>query len=125
MKKMCAIRRTGFALFRVILLLVSIGSTAPAAEKIVIGFSQATMNSTWRVAMLEENKKYAAEHYPDVDLIVTVFIIFFVLLVPETKGVSLEKIEANLLSGDPLRHIGQPPRARTTVGLPVRSAGAH
>jgi MFS transporter, SP family, galactose:H+ symporter len=54
-----------------------------------------------------------------------IFIIFFVLLVPETKGVSLEKIEANLLSGVPLRHIGQPPRARTTVGLPVRSAGAH
>jgi len=54
-----------------------------------------------------------------------IFIIFFVLLVPETKGVSLEKIEANLLSGVPLRHIGQPPRARSPVGLGVRSAGAH
>jgi len=42
-----------------------------AQEKIKIGFSQATMNHPWRVAMVEGNKKYAAEHYPDVDLIVT------------------------------------------------------
>ncbi len=35
------------------------------------------------------------------------FILFFVLYVPETKGVSLEKIEANLLSGLPLRKIGR------------------
>jgi MFS transporter, SP family, galactose:H+ symporter len=42
------------------------------------------------------------------------FIIFFVIFVPETKGVSLEKIEANLLSGLPLRQIGRPPRDRGT-----------
>ena len=42
-----------------------------AKEKIVIGFSQATMNHPWRVAMVEGNKNYAAEHYPDLDLIVT------------------------------------------------------
>lgn len=36
-----------------------------------------------------------------------IFIIFFLLLVPETKGVSLEKIESNLLSGLPLRKIGR------------------
>jgi ribose transport system substrate-binding protein len=42
-----------------------------AEDKIVIGFSQATMNHPWRVAMVDGNKKYAAEHYPDVDLIVT------------------------------------------------------
>jgi len=42
-----------------------------ADEKIKIGFSQGTMNHPWRVAMVEGNKKYAAEHYPDVDLIVT------------------------------------------------------
>jgi len=35
------------------------------------------------------------------------FIIFFILLVPETKGVSLEKIERNLMSGLPLRKIGR------------------
>lgn len=35
------------------------------------------------------------------------FIIFFLLFVPETKGVSLEKIESNLLSGKPLRKIGR------------------
>ena len=36
------------------------------------------------------------------------FIIFFLMLVPETKGVSLEKIESNLLSGLPLKKIGRP-----------------
>jgi hypothetical protein len=46
-------------------LLVSIGSNTPAAEKILIGISQATMNSAWRLAMVEGNKKYPAEHYPD------------------------------------------------------------
>lgn len=35
------------------------------------------------------------------------FVLFFLLFVPETKGVSLEKIEANLLSGKPLRRIGR------------------
>jgi SP family galactose:H+ symporter-like MFS transporter len=35
------------------------------------------------------------------------FIAFFLLYVPETKGVSLERIEANLLSGVPLRKIGR------------------
>jgi SP family galactose:H+ symporter-like MFS transporter len=35
------------------------------------------------------------------------FIVFFLLFVPETKGVSLERIESNLLSGMPLRKIGR------------------
>lgn len=35
-----------------------------------------------------------------------IFFIFFVLFVPETKGVSLEQISANLLSGKRLREIG-------------------
>ena len=34
------------------------------------------------------------------------FIVFTLLLVPETKGISLEKIERNLLSGKRLRDIG-------------------
>lgn len=34
------------------------------------------------------------------------FIILTILLVPETKGVSLEKIEKNLMEGKPLRDIG-------------------
>ena len=71
MRNVSIVARAGFTLFCVFLLSVSIRSNAPAAEKIVIGFSQATMNSTWRVAMLEGNKKYAAEHYPDVELVIT------------------------------------------------------
>src|SRR5260221_8316925 len=42
-----------------------------AEDKIVIGFSQATMNHPWRVAMVDGNKKYAAEHYADITLVVT------------------------------------------------------
>jgi len=37
------------------------------------------------------------------------FILFFIAFVPETKGVSLEKIEANLLGGKRLRDIGRAP----------------
>jgi hypothetical protein len=49
------------------------------------------------------------------------FIIFFVIFVPETKGGSLEKIEANLLSGLPLKEIGRT-GARIVAGLtPERS----
>jgi SP family galactose:H+ symporter-like MFS transporter len=36
-----------------------------------------------------------------------VFMLFFVLYVPETKGVSLESIEKKLLEGTPLRGIGK------------------
>jgi ribose transport system substrate-binding protein len=71
MKNLFIITRAGFVLFWAPIALVSIGSNTPAAEKIVIGFSQATMNSAWRVAMVDGNKKYAAEHYPDVELIFT------------------------------------------------------
>jgi ribose transport system substrate-binding protein len=46
-------------------------SKAFTAGKIKIGFSQATMNHPWRVAMLNVNKKYAEENYPDVELITT------------------------------------------------------
>jgi MFS transporter, SP family, galactose:H+ symporter len=35
------------------------------------------------------------------------FIVFFLLFVPETKGISLEKIERNLMSGLALRKIGR------------------
>ena len=48
-----------------------LSGAAFAEEKIKIGFSQGTMNHPWRVAMVEGNKKYTAEHYPDVDLIIT------------------------------------------------------
>ena len=40
-------------------------------KRFLIGLSQSTMNNTWRVAMVEGNRSYATEHYPDVGLIVT------------------------------------------------------
>ncbi|XID92537.1 substrate-binding domain-containing protein [Paenibacillaceae bacterium WGS1546] len=53
------------------------GSTAatPSSDKgekkIVIGFSQGTMNHPFRVAMVEQNVKYAQENYKDVEVITT------------------------------------------------------
>jgi ribose transport system substrate-binding protein len=41
------------------------------SKKCKIGFSQGTMNHPWRVAMVEGNRKWAAEHLPNVQLIVT------------------------------------------------------
>jgi len=70
MKNVSTITRAGFTLLCA-LSLVSIGSNAWAGERIAIGFSQATMNSAWRAAMWDGNKQYAAEHYPDVDLVFT------------------------------------------------------
>ena len=52
-------------------LLAGISTLALAQEKIPIGFSQGTMESSWRVNMVEGNKKYAEEKLPDVDLIIT------------------------------------------------------
>lgn len=40
-------------------------------KKCKIGFSQGTLNHPWRVAMVEGNKKWAKEHLPNVELIVT------------------------------------------------------
>lgn len=40
-------------------------------EKIVIGFSQGTMNHPYRVAMVERNIEYAKENYPDVEVVAT------------------------------------------------------
>lgn len=42
-----------------------------ADEKILMGLSQGTMHSSWRVQMVERNKAYAEEKLPDVELIVT------------------------------------------------------
>ncbi|MGK9052593.1 substrate-binding domain-containing protein [Neorhizobium sp. CSC1952] len=41
------------------------------SKKCKIGFSQGTMNHPWRVAMTEGNRKWAAEHLPNVDLVIT------------------------------------------------------
>ncbi len=44
---------------------------ASADDKIKIGFSQGTMESAWRVNMVEGNRKWAEANLPDVELIVT------------------------------------------------------
>lgn len=51
--------------------MVAMSGASFAADKILIGFSQGTLNHPWRVAMVEGNKKYAEEHYKDVELVVT------------------------------------------------------
>ncbi|KQZ29159.1 ribose ABC transporter substrate-binding protein [Mesorhizobium sp. Root552] len=51
--------------------LVALSGASFAADKILIGFSQGTLNHPWRVAMVDGNKKYAEEHYKDVELVVT------------------------------------------------------
>jgi ribose transport system substrate-binding protein len=61
----------GAALLGALIALANSLPSATAADKLVIGFSQGTMNHPWRVAMVDGNKKYATEHYPDVDLVVT------------------------------------------------------
>ncbi len=45
--------------------------TASAQDKIKIGFSQGTMESAWRVNMVEGNRKWAEANLPDVELVVT------------------------------------------------------
>jgi ribose transport system substrate-binding protein len=52
-------------------LLACTTGVAIAQSKIPIGFSQGTMESSWRVNMVEGNRRYAEKNLPDVDLIVT------------------------------------------------------
>jgi ribose transport system substrate-binding protein len=65
------INRRGMLLTGSALVAMALAGAAQAEEKTKIGFSQGTMNHPWRVAQVEVNKKYAKDHYPDVDLIVT------------------------------------------------------
>jgi ribose transport system substrate-binding protein len=44
---------------------------AGADDRIKIGFSQGTMESAWRVNMVEGNRKWAEANLPDVELLVT------------------------------------------------------
>jgi ribose transport system substrate-binding protein len=63
--------RAGFVLYCIAFFALNSIPRLAAEDHIVIGFSQATMNHPWRVAMVEGNKKFAAEHYSNVDLIIT------------------------------------------------------
>jgi ribose transport system substrate-binding protein len=51
--------------------LLAIAVVAGAQDKIKIGFSQGTMESSWRVNMVEGNRKWAEANLPDVDLVIT------------------------------------------------------
>ena len=53
------------------MLTIAATASVSAQEKIKIGFSQGTMESSWRVNMVDGNRKYAEANLPDVDLIVT------------------------------------------------------
>jgi ribose transport system substrate-binding protein len=71
MKKVWNKIGVGLTLLGPLIALANSLPSATAADKLVIGFSQGTMNHPWRVAMVDGNKKYATEHCPDVDLVVT------------------------------------------------------
>jgi ABC-type sugar transport system substrate-binding protein len=68
MHKVIRLTRPGFVLFYLVFFGLNSIPRLTAEEKIVIGFSQATMNHPCRVAMVDGNKKYAAEHYPEMAL---------------------------------------------------------
>jgi ribose transport system substrate-binding protein len=51
--------------------LLAVAVVAGAQDKIKIGFSQGTMESSWRVNMVEGNRKWAEANLPDVDLVIT------------------------------------------------------
>ncbi|WP_341236012.1 substrate-binding domain-containing protein [uncultured Sulfitobacter sp.] len=51
--------------------LTALSSAAMAQDKVVIGFSQGTLNHPWRVAMVEGNRTYAEENLPNVELFIT------------------------------------------------------
>src|SRR6516162_1515564 len=70
MKRVIYYRRAGLFL-SCLVFFSAIANKAVAADKTVIGYSQATMNHPWRVAMVDGNKKYATEKYPDIDLVIT------------------------------------------------------
>jgi ribose transport system substrate-binding protein len=71
MKNVIQFTKTGFVLSCIAFFAWNGTPRLAAEDKIVIGFSQATMNHPWRVAMVDGNKKYAAEHCPDINLVVT------------------------------------------------------
>src|SRR6201993_3859454 len=71
MRKVIIPRRSEAILFCLVFFALNGIPRLAAEDSIMIGFSQATMNHPWRVAMVDGNKKYATEHYPDVDLVVT------------------------------------------------------
>jgi ribose transport system substrate-binding protein len=48
-----------------------VAATQAGDDKLKIGFSQGTMESSWRVNMVEGNRKYAEANLPDVELVVT------------------------------------------------------
>ena len=50
---------------------ISMAVSAAAADKIIIGFSQASSNSAHRNTMTKRNQQYAADHFTDSELIVT------------------------------------------------------
>ncbi|RQV59911.1 ribose ABC transporter substrate-binding protein [Burkholderia cenocepacia] len=66
---MFSLKRVSRAIAVCCLVASSVG--AQAADKTLIGFSQATMNHPWRIAMVNVNKQYAAQNYPDVEVLVT------------------------------------------------------
>jgi ribose transport system substrate-binding protein len=65
------ISKTGLSAVTAVALLAGSVVTSAADDKIDIGLSQGTMHSSWRVQMVERNKKYAEENLPDVNLIIT------------------------------------------------------
>jgi SP family galactose:H+ symporter-like MFS transporter len=75
---------------------ISVSTLTNWVANFVVGLTFLTMLNSWGSGIT----------FGFYALLNALFFVFTIFFVPETKGVSLEHIEANLMAGKPLRNIG-------------------